>query len=443
MENEEMTVLMAEKGLSGIKVVLNGGSDVMESATIPFRWFFDDKTIEEQPTHLLVIDQRAWELEKGDSTMLGERAIIPISNGSDFIQFNAPGRHRITFIAFKDPARTTKQEEGNDFDGWTQKVLKQRGRNEYSFAMNLQEVICRRNLTGEFGCPLTVLAIGLVEVDVPKEFFATRPESGISRAIWCWANRWFEYTPQDECAYRKRLILAFTLQLPLMIIGHVLKYAFALVCSIYLPIARIVTFYFGYRPVFLFAGFPELWAWEFEPDNVDWDLRKYGRKSYAVWNYKNDKTTYMPITLFELTFLVGFGFLMIAILYDALRSKTLHDRIGNYVVEVILFLVTIVFLVKTKLIDRSKWWKKLCERTSERATERALMSKMVVRSPDETVKSKPDFYFEWLREFSSASNVPKHVTFKDLPPAFKGARIHNFRAKFWDIKSRVCRPFPR
>jgi len=416
--------------------VLNGGSSVMESATIPWRWFFSDAAIEQQPTHILVIDQKDWEVKESDGSMRGERKIIPISRGSDFIQFTSPGRHQLTFIALKDPARTKDEKERNKFDEWVNYFLELSERGKYKNSLGLERTRKESRLDGDYDCPILVVAMEIVEVDVPQEFFAEIPQVGIKRAIWNWANRWFEYGPRDECSYRKRLIWAFTVQLPMMLIGHLLKYAYAIVCSIYLPIARIAVFYAGYRPVFLFAGIPDLWAWKFEPNEVDWTMRKYRYDGYSVWKYEHDEPKHMPITLFELTMLGVSGFLFCVGIYGFFRSG---KAIEYVIMTIIVFVASVILfgvLSGAKLITRTKWWPKLSMWAS-----RHLSESRKTKKPTKAPEPRPDFYFEWLKKVTHVSNAPQRVTVNDLPDAFRGVGIQRLRIKFWAKKSQICRPY--
>lgn len=53
-----------------------------------------------------------------------------------------------------------------------------------------------------------VFGTGLLEVEIPKQLFAERPQD------WAWVNRWFKEKSDDQCILRRRRLFAYTLQPP-------------------------------------------------------------------------------------------------------------------------------------------------------------------------------------------------------------------------------------
>jgi len=51
--NESLTTTVS----GGIRLILNGGKNIMEQATIPVQWFFSPNVINKRPTHVLIIEQ--------------------------------------------------------------------------------------------------------------------------------------------------------------------------------------------------------------------------------------------------------------------------------------------------------------------------------------------------------------------------------------------------
>ncbi|MFA6458889.1 MAG: hypothetical protein WCV79_00605 [Candidatus Paceibacterota bacterium] len=418
-----------------LQVVLNGGSKVMESATIPFRWFFSDEIIEKQPTELLVIDQSAWEMKSPDTDRLGERRIVSISRGSDFLQFTSPGHHRLAFIALRNLT------SADQYSDWKKSIFKQNFQNDYRQAIDWEQLE-ECNLS----CDPNdyIVAVTIVEIDVPKEFFAVRSDNPISEFIWKWANRWFEVLPRDECAYRKRLIWAFTLQPPVFLIGHILKYVAALVCSVCLPISKIAVLWAGYRPLPLFADISKLWAWKWEPSNIEWDPRR--NNTYRQWigygdpGYNKEKgPVEMPITGFEVTALSMILGMFALLVYFVWLLLPLLPNLESFVTIFLgcffCFLVCVVFFSKNDVISRTKWWKKMTKWQSNRNNRRKWVRKLETQ--------KPVLYFEWLRATSHISKVPLRVEIGQLPEAFRNKTLQKARITFWAIKREVCRPFPR
>ena len=97
-ENSERTV--ESNLIPYLKLVLNGGSDVMDSATIPFRVGFTDEVLAKKPTHLLVIDETESDLRDGSFGAHGRREVFSIASDLSLFRVYRPGKHRISVFAF-------------------------------------------------------------------------------------------------------------------------------------------------------------------------------------------------------------------------------------------------------------------------------------------------------------------------------------------------------
>jgi len=423
---------------NGLKVVLNGGSSIMESATIPFRWFFSDEIIEKQPTDLLIIDQGKSVIGTFNVDSCGERTIVPVSRGSDFMQFTSPGHHRIAFIALKKSGRSHGDE--NNFVKWKEAILGRSRMDSYRESITWNEIENLNFLMDDIR--LYAVAVEIVEIDVPSEFFAARSNNPVARFVWdYWANRWCEAPPRDQCAYRKRLFWAFTLQPFVFVIGHILKYIAALVCSIYLPVAKVVVFFVGFRPEPLFADIGKLWAWKWDPEEVDWDLRRYSK--YALWSedafWQGDKYKYMPITGFEIsmiTLLAGAWYGSYRLTFFTHDGSLSAQIFFSSVLAIILLLLTGLFFAKSGIVSRTKLWQKVKRKSLEQKNGQNGQVETKVEQP-------PSLYFEWLRKVSSISKAPQRIDIEDLPDAYKGKSLQRARIKFWAVKRKVCKPFAR
>jgi len=134
------------------------------------------------------------------------RSLLPLAQEMEFISFSLPGRFRIQATVAcldKDGVKWILET-----DHWGK---------------------CRLRLTGYGGDLCTDLPLGIVcegygeiFVNVAKEFFAKKPPHW----LWWWGNLWHEMSPKDQCQFRKRCILAFSLQ--------------PLVVAIYLPILILI-----------------------------------------------------------------------------------------------------------------------------------------------------------------------------------------------------------
>lgn len=193
----------------GLEVVLNGGQKEMDSATIPIQWFFSDEIIEKNPRYVLIIEQDKRETEDGNRSCNGRRYVCKVSDGVTFIPFFSPGYHRITILVF------------GKTDVWSEDYLKRvpalfserdKFRPFYFRGVFFDETKdCLTCLHYPYGATTGTV----IEIEIPEELFAKKPKKGLAKAVWKWTNWLYETEPINECHYRRRKMLAFTLQLPL------------------------------------------------------------------------------------------------------------------------------------------------------------------------------------------------------------------------------------
>jgi hypothetical protein len=294
-----------------------------------------------------------------------------------------------------------------------------------------------------------IIASVIAEVSIPKEFFATRNEHPVAKAIWKWANRWYETTPRDQCVYRKRLIWAFTAQPFLFFIGHLFKYILALICSFYLPLTKIVTAWAGYRPLPIFQDIGKLWSWKWQGSEIEWDPRKFG--VYRQWKDSGAYgDRYISITGFEITAIlsiIGMWFLSF--------WKT-HKDIVQYgwdpdilILPAFCFFVsllfTVIFFSASDIITRQKWWKDMIEEYKARKEKEKYegIYREKRKEKEERKEQRPFLFFEWLKKTSSLESSPKQVEIHDLPDAYRGILVQKVRIKFWATKRAICKPFSK
>jgi hypothetical protein len=198
------------KPQSLMKVVLNGGKQMLDDATIPFTIGLNDALASKQPTHVLVVDiphsqYKGFSLstEQDDESplmldnekwrRLGERRLYEL-NKIDFIQFHSPGKHNLIFILLKDPSKDMKK-----------RIFQKASlRNSYDNGIYLSQI--------QNGGIEKQVAYCEELVEIPDAFFSLIPQSGFKRGWWEWVNRWFLTDPVDQCEFRKRAILALTIQ---------------------------------------------------------------------------------------------------------------------------------------------------------------------------------------------------------------------------------------
>ncbi|MEJ0002140.1 MAG: hypothetical protein WDN09_03130 [bacterium] len=226
---------------SSVKVVLNGGSQELNDATIPFTIGMDDYTADRKPTHVLVIDishsmyknlsvnpdletDIALHRKVDLAENTGERKIYEL-NKIDFIQFNRPGKHNLIFILF------------SRMDNDTKKAVLQKTslRSTYEKDIDFSYI--------EVGYNSDQVGYCEALVEIPEHFFAIRPTSGLKRKWYGWVNRWFLTDPVDQCDFRKRAILALTIQPIAWFLGFFVRFVVSV------PLGAVMTAWYFISPL--------------------------------------------------------------------------------------------------------------------------------------------------------------------------------------------------
>lgn len=300
----------------GFELVINNGSDQLDSATLPIRWYATDiNLLRRTPKYILIIEQTKQEYKSPNSGQNGIRRIVPFEDGINYLQVTKPGEHVITFIVFPELDGESKQE-----------IHKRDG---VSFYKNhIEPDFLKAKYTANengFLFNLFFTAIAQVEVNIPQELFAEKPKTWFREAMWTWVNRWYETSPRDECVYRKRMIFAFTIQVALIFIGRFFMFLVALLGTIFYPIIRCILYFFGWEVAPLFQGTISFWRdifWLGDFDEADIYLLKHGAsdwndfwKSRRIIDYEHYSFDYptkeRKITLFGVVLVVLFSWLAV------------------------------------------------------------------------------------------------------------------------------------
>lgn len=397
----EKKVIIPHSLEGGIKLVLNGGKSVMESATIPIRWFFTDELTAKRPVYLLIIEQNETEMKGHRADFSGARRLVKVTDCVDFIQFLSPGTHRIIVVALNDT-------KGPSY-------LHKRQARVYEQYVALTDLMLGIQ-SGDYTEHLPdVIGFTIQEIEVPQEFFARKPGGRFKEAVWNWGNRMFENPPRDECQYRARLIWAFTGQAILYVLWYILRFAIQITITILFPLLRILAFIAGFRPVPLFEGIGRTWTWSYDIKRENLIMR-FGDDlgSYRVWEgsqYHTEKS--FPITGSEILLAIG-GCYGIMWMYKHQPWTTIA------ILSIFGFAAGLAIYLKWKVRKEQK-------QTAPRSRDLVLEEE----------------YQAWLRANMAIARAPASVDLKNLPPAYRGGFVQKFRIAFWDTKIKVCRPFAK
>lgn len=384
-----------------IRLVLNGGDLTVENATIPIQWFFTDDLIERRPTRVLLIEQDQYEIEEDYGGCRGARIMYKITDIVSFLQLFSPGKHRIAVLALNDKPSKMEYLDAYGNRCWKSNI----------FFTNIAEAIKSGDFTNVAGAD--VVGATIVEIDVPEELFAPKPQTWFGKKVRTWVNRWHKNPPRDECEYRGRLLFAFTTQPILFVIGHVVKFALQVFMSIVVPMARITVLFLGFRPAPIFSGFNYIWKdFDLNGDEIE-IFSRLGGKRYKVWVQYNKGRVIerMPVTGLEITSLL----LTFWWLEQGYIAGAGVDFTGKAIALVIMLMAVLAL---------SFFNKELTPTEIKQAQKDA----------------ETDHYAAWLPNLST-SHAPAKVNLSKLPPAYQASAVQRFRVAFWDIKMRICRPY--
>ncbi len=264
-----------------------------------------------------------------------------------------------------------------------------------------------------------------VELEVPEEVFAKKPETKFQKMVWDWVNWPYRRGPRDECDYLKRKVFSvFTT--PFYVCEIAAEWSFVKLLQAislgYVCVMSLLALFFGYRPhnpKKLIKGsiseypFPE--------------IRKHGRYRMWAWDSKVSKRKTMPVTGIELALCLG------SLIILAKRD----DFVSGLPIVVALF----VFVVITIM-----WLRRLfCHmQIEEKLARRGKMRKETIKPADESAKTAKEIkYINWLRGNFPVSQKPGVVDLKNLPKPLsrQGGIVQQFKVSYWALKAKICKPY--
>ncbi|MDB5194689.1 MAG: hypothetical protein JWN50_703 [Parcubacteria group bacterium] len=141
-----------------------------------------------------------------------ERRLVPLDQAIDYVSFRKAGTNKVNAaIVWADNTRKLRN-----------RVLDQRNSKAYEYSIYSPFGFDENDKTFEpWRLSLSDLEGGdilrdttaFLDITVGEEFFAGEP----SRFEKWWVNLWHKYDPKDQCDFRQRRLLAYTLQPPVML----------------------------------------------------------------------------------------------------------------------------------------------------------------------------------------------------------------------------------
>lgn len=175
---------------TGFAIVL--GQPVEGNAVVPIRWCLS-KVGAKALAAFKVLDPYVLIIVWNETRRRERRYLAKLGEPMRLVEMTGPGRNTVyATIVWKDPG---SDKEVHD------RFLSRDGSGYQTTVLNSKKQLDTSKLRCTFGADTS-------EVVVPEKYFAHEP------AAWerAWVNRWFRTKPVDQCAFRKRRILAYSFQ---------------------------------------------------------------------------------------------------------------------------------------------------------------------------------------------------------------------------------------
>lgn len=404
---------------------LYAGKTVGAEAVIPVRWCICQTLYERMKArgakkpHLLLV------VANGDTEL--SRKLLPLDRAMEYVTFYRPGEHQLFAMVVWD-------EDGNV--GRLRKNIL--GTNEWgkyflellAYDYDTRKVTFNRSFGG------LTFREGPVEplltVSVSPEFFAKEPPEWLCR----WVNWWYETKPRDQCQFRRRCILAFSIQplvAPIWFIGLFL---------VRLWIASISFFFLGlrgidFKPVICLrtCSTEDIWA----------ENREYRRSKRASFFTRNKNGDKQPLFVHLLTPFCPLALFILQVVLKLLGryNQGGPEMIANAIIGWMLAvgLLAIWHLI-CKSIEKRREAARLAEasdpaareREAQRERDRAAEKQRVLEAQQ---RASSEAFDRRYREMV-CPGAPLEASIEALPPSRRTLHLY-----FHELKSKVCKPFAR
>lgn len=354
----------------------------LHSPVAAVRWCVDKNAVNKlkewgvRNPHMLFVIAR----ENDNEFRQVDQKVVPLDQAMEYIEFHSGGKHRIF---------------GCLVWGDTKELIRYFGRYHHHKALLVDS-------KGDFHKPSdhshSDLDFGSVDVVVPDGYFAKEP------AAWekWWVNLWYESKPVNQCHFRRRRLLAYSIQ-PLVVLGYVL-------CRTSLSLAHIlVLLLIGTRKIQYQAIFhPFIYdRWDAAPDKLS---SVFLENSSGV---ERHPIYFLSIPLVQLVILGLLG----------LVSWGLH-KLGLSIGSVLLWLlvINVVVVFAAIVVNMLGGLDKLFPAETEE--QRLARKKLELER----------LYAEY--QDMVCSGVPLQPSVSSLP-----SQRRTFYLRFMEFKSKVCLPF--
>lgn len=229
-----------------------------------------------------------------------------------------------------------------------------------------------------------------------------------------------------------------------------------MVYALYVLVASLTVFFFGYRPLPIFSEVKDALLFKRHGGvRLDYEyshqlvVTAYGK--YRLWkrDVSKDGTRHeiqMPITGIELfcaAVFVGFIYLL------AKTGFLVGLLYSSAIIAASIILVIIIYYLLDRFIAMPRLSKLIPKKSAAKKEELRVkkLAEAIAKKEqwEKERKSAEQKYNEWLSKNMNIAIAPAKVDLKKIPkPIGRGERmIQSFKVNYWTLKIKICRPFSR
>lgn len=209
-----------------IKLMIAEQDRAVQNAIVPVRWCVERETLEvlrqkgvKKPYVLIVVPS-----EFGED----DRWLAPLEQLVEYVQFQRSGKNYIlaTIVWIKEddlPFNLDRMFLWKKSDKYKKHLV------DFDYQSDDSDGGYKK-INPELRSIGDRLGFTRIEVVVPEQLFAKKAPEWEQR----WVNLWYESKPKDQCQYRKRRVLAYTIQPPAILLWMMLKTLFCVILAAFL-----------------------------------------------------------------------------------------------------------------------------------------------------------------------------------------------------------------
>ncbi len=423
----------SDRWKDGIRLVINGGSETLESATVPIEWHFSEALIAERPRYIVIVDYVAPEGAAEDPIEyeFGRRYIVKVTDFAKYLQLYRAGKHKIIFIVCcgdKKNARESAEEllrKSPDGRSYDQGIM-------HSFVERGWSLDNRAN---------DKLYVTTIDIELPEGLLASRPKTGFGAFIWKWSNHYFNQGPSDECQYRKRKWFALIPTLISFAIGRTLTGIFLTAYSVLLG---LLLAFFGFRPVHILMNIRNGWL---SLQAFSWSMVASKKWRCLRDEYYDEKTRqrepaiFLPVWLTPIFILAA-----IATPFVLMRLATQHPNLVHGAIAIVITSAVGILGAFAMIWIASSISSSFLKPFTARATRYFKKQRVALKEKRRLARLLPKKadvrLMSTLQSISLAgAPIPERV---DIAKVIKRTALPiKFKLGFWVAKSKVCKPYER